>query len=414
MSILRLASNFFSGIFTRFSSPIKVEEKKVLPHTEQLQKPINDSHFINLNRENHLLHLIIQNAEEGFLILDNNNTIKFINNFLLRKIGVPGNFSEYINRNSIELIRFPKLYESIKELPYSHNDEIILNLVSDTTQTEFEIIIKNIAIQGENLIFTKWRDITLSSKAEKIGKELVANVAHQLRTPLTSIKGYAETLLDGAFDDPSVSKKFLETILRNADRLTNLVRDILTLARLDDTKNKLDFKRTNINQIIKNVIEQLGPLAEDKGVKIIFSHPESDTIIMGCEQELEIAIHNLLDNAIKYTADKTQIDITLKESEDKLQLSIKDQGKGIPQKDCEKIFERFYRIEDGKSKKMIGTGLGLSIVKQIVELHHGRTWVESLWGHGATFFVEIPKAFDKRIPLTPNTYQTDEKMQFLN
>jgi len=265
-----------------------------------------DMALTNLKNDNLFLNEIIQYTEEGFLILDENQKIKFINKCLLRKNGIPGEPSDYIDRVALELLRFPFLYENIRTLFAQNKSSKTIRISCETTKTEFEALIKFITINNENLILIKWQDITLCSKTERAGKDLVANVAHQLRTPLTSIKGYAETLLDGAFDDPQVSKKFLETILRNADRLTNLVKDILTLAKLDDN-NSLNLQLVNVSILVTYVVEQLSNIAEEKEVTINTHYPENDVFILGSLQDIEIAIHNLLDNAIKYTANKTAL-----------------------------------------------------------------------------------------------------------
>jgi len=394
-----LIHNFFSKINELFvekeqfetkgiPSEIKIPEKNPIIQNES---ELHDQ-LINLNKEIFFLNEIIKNADEGFMILDSNKKIKFINNSLIKKIGVPGSPSEYIDRNSLELLRFPDLYENIENLLRQQQNIKKIFLNTETTKTEFEVLLKYFDLNGEKFILTRWYDITLCSKTEKAGKDLVANVAHQLRTPLTSIKGYAETLLDGAFDDPSVSKKFLETILRNADRLTNLVRDILTLSKLDNANSDQNHQLINTKTLLNFVIEPLQQLAEEKSLTLNCIYPETDILVMGNQQELEIALHNLLDNAIKYSPQSCSIDIKIAEINEFAEISIKDYGRGIPQKDCEKIFERFYRIEEGKSKKLMGTGLGLAIVKQIVELHKGSTWVESLWGAGATFYISIPVA----------------------
>jgi two-component system phosphate regulon sensor histidine kinase PhoR len=401
MDIFKATNNLFQNFFSKINellrekeqvgvsaiaSEIKVYEANPVMKNESALR----AQLTNLNKENFFLYEIIKHAEEGFIVLDKDKKIKFINNCILKKIGAPGEPPDYIERDSLELIRFPNLYEGIDNLLKQQKTTQNIYLSCETTQTEFEIMLKLFDHDGETFILTKWHDITLYSKTEKAGKDLVANVAHQLRTPLTSIKGYAETLLDGAFDDPSVSKKFLETILRNADRLTNLVRDILTLSKLDNFNSLPKYQLINTTNLLNHVIEQLQHLAEEKSLTINNSYPEKDIFIMGSQPDLEIALHNLLDNAIKYSPQNSYIQIKIDQIDESAVISIKDQGRGIAQKDCEKIFERFYRIEEGKSKKMMGTGLGLAIVKQIVELHNGMTWVESLWGTGATFYFSIP------------------------
>lgn len=226
-----------------------------------------------------------------------------------------------------------------------------------------------------------------SQKAEQIRKEFVANVTHELKTPLTSISGFIETLQDGAAEDPEIRTKFIDIIAIETARLKRLIQDLLVLSDIENKKDS-DFSEFDVQRAVEDTVETLRPIAEKKNIDIILDIDDGIRIKGSADRFCQMMV-NLIENAIKYSNDGGRVWIkAVKEAESgKTIISVKDEGIGIAPEHHERLFERFYRVDKSRSKKAGGTGLGLSIVKHIGVLLGATLEVESQIGKGATFFV---------------------------
>jgi two-component system phosphate regulon sensor histidine kinase PhoR len=240
-------------------------------------------------------------------------------------------------------------------------------------------------------------DVTKIQKLERIRRDFVANVSHELRTPITSIKGFVETLLDGAKEEKPLLDKFLGTIDRQAERLNSIFEDLLTLSRLEagvgDTP--LDKELKAIEEIVDAAMEECLPLAEAKRINISVSKDLSGIVEVNA-RFLEQALVNLIENAIKYSREDAVIRVGRVAHVSHVGIAVVDKGLGIPEKHLPRLFERFYRVDPGRSRQMGGTGLGLAIVKHIAQLHGGWISVESREGLGSTFTLFVPRADEPR------------------
>ncbi len=238
-------------------------------------------------------------------------------------------------------------------------------------------------------------DVTRQKKLEGLRRDFVANVSHELRTPLSVIKGYVETLVDGGRDMPVEDReKFLLTIQRHTERLNSLLEDLLTLSRLESTTPGLNSEKINLTALISSVVEDVSrrPAASGHSLKLTLEPGVGELAI----DPLKITqvFENLIDNALKYSPRGSVIEVTAKVDAAGVQVCVRDNGPGIPAEDLLRIFERFYRVDKGRSREKGGTGLGLSIVKHIIQLHGGRVWVESELGKGAAFFFSLPRRME--------------------
>ena len=233
-------------------------------------------------------------------------------------------------------------------------------------------------------------DITEIRRLETVRSDFVANVSHELKTPLTSIKGFVETLLEGALEDKENNRQFLEIIQDHAQRLDNLVNDLLSLSHLESKEIALKKTNFNLRQLIDGVISGFSSQLKKKNIEIKNDLP-ADILINADSNRIEQVVTNLIDNAIKFNKEKGFIRIFDEESDGKVKITVEDSGIGIPEKDIPRIFERFYRVDKARSRQLGGTGLGLSIVKHIVELHGGNTGVESVEGFGSKFWFILPE-----------------------
>lgn len=231
-------------------------------------------------------------------------------------------------------------------------------------------------------------DITEIERLERVRKDFVANVSHELRTPLSAISGYAETLLEGALDDPENSRRFAEIILNKARQLANIVSDLLVLSTLEGGKPPAP-EPISLRESISQALRTVEPLAKSRSVKLVFHNPE-DFQVMGYEVRLEQVWVNLLDNAIKFNRAEGEVKVEVARNQDRAMVRVSDTGMGIPSRDLPRIFERFYRVDKARSRATGGTGLGLAIVKHAVEQMGGSVAVESRLGQGSTFTVTLP------------------------
>ncbi|MCE5252559.1 PAS domain S-box protein [bacterium] len=235
-------------------------------------------------------------------------------------------------------------------------------------------------------------DITQLKRLENVRRDFVANVSHELKTPITSIIGFVETLRDGAIEDIENRNQFLDIILKHSNRLNSIVEDLLSLSRIEqDIENgRIIFEPHNICEILNNVRLLCEPKARRKGITVSMSC--SDTMINCNVLLLEQAVINLVDNAIKYSGNDSTVYIRSFQDAQTLTIEVSDSGCGIPQEHQTRIFERFYRVDKGRSRELGGTGLGLAIAKHSVLAHKGRIYVESTPGQGSTFTITLPVA----------------------
>lgn len=248
-----------------------------------------------------------------------------------------------------------------------------------------------IGVNGDiNGVITVLHDITDIRRLEKIRSEFVANVSHELKTPVTSLKGFAETLLDGAMYDEELCRSFLQIIYDESDRLHRLIADILHLSKIEQHQLPLHPEILNIVDIINETVETLQEEVNKKDIEIKL--PDSEELYMEAEKDrIRQIILNLVANAITYTPEHGTIEIKVEEIDNKVKMIVKDTGIGIAKKDLPRIFERFYRVDKARSRNSGGTGLGLAIVKHLVESHHGSIEVQSREGKGTQFTITLPK-----------------------
>ncbi|MBM7568197.1 two-component system histidine kinase PnpS [Paenibacillus sacheonensis] len=247
------------------------------------------------------------------------------------------------------------------------------------------------------------QDVTAIRRLERMRSEFVANVSHELKTPITAVKGFAETLLGGAVDDPETARSFLQIIYDESDRLNRLIGDILELSKIESRRVPLQFSPIELSSFVGKTLELMSAEAVRKQIRIS-AKVEPGLYVEADEDRLRQIIMNLLGNGIAYTSEGGSVSIAVEpvhepnavldedglENYEHIRIYISDTGMGIPKKDLPRIFERFYRVDKARSRSSGGTGLGLSIVKHLVELHKGTITVESKLGVGSTFMIELP------------------------
>lgn len=340
--------------------------------------------------EKERLNTLISSIGSSLLVFDRSGTVNLVNRvyeetFHRDKEGLVGkSFKEISLPADIE-----KEIEAIflTEEPRSFQSNMQLD------QRTCYLEIYGAPVIGENGnwlgIVIVLHDITELIRLEQIRKDFVANVSHELKTPVTSIKGFSEMLLDGAVDDPDMNKEFLEIMYKESNRLQLLIEDLLRLSSLERSSFEITKYPVDLVAIFEQSLQIVRPKLQMKNMKIILETPDELEILADHDRLVQVMV-NLIHNAIAYSPEQTAITVAVKEELGWVDISVSDHGMGISPDEIPRLFERFYRIDRARSRESGGTGLGLAIVKHIVEAHHGTVTVESELGAGTTFHVHLP------------------------
>lgn len=351
-----------------------------------------DNRINKITRQKQEKEVIFSNLSEGIIAIDNEKNIRRLNKSV----------AEILEIDSIEDAQKKNLYQAI-------HDEQIINFIEETLNSEDESLEKEICIEknGNPMLLqlkgitikdsknTKiealfvLKDITRIKQLENIRKDFVANVSHELKTPITSIKGFIETLNDGALSDIDTAKRFLDIISRHSNRLSAIVEDLLSLSRLEQCNESITLELYSLKEILVNALQACEIKSKDKNIDIELLCPtdiQVEVNILLFEQ----AIVNLIINAIKYSNENKTITVKVEKHDKYIAIDVIDQGFGIAPEHLPRIFERFYRVDKARSRKQGGTGLGLSIVKHTAQIHNGYVDVKSIQGFGSTFSFYLP------------------------
>jgi two-component system phosphate regulon sensor histidine kinase PhoR len=379
MPIRKLAEGFGkvqSGDYGVRAEPSRIRE------LDDLARGFNDATattgrlISDISERNSQFMAILDSSSGPLAVLDRQGRFVFVNE-AFRSLGASAGFEGRDYREVISSSELLSMLRRAIETPGGCRDR-----VATGGRTW---VVSCSAVSGQDQVVIGMADITEAANLAAMKRDFAVNVAHELRTPLTSIKGFAETLAEKA--DPE-SRKYLDTILRNTERLISLVRDIQTLSLIESPGFRLDLQAVDLRVIAALVLDLFRPAARAKGLDLIYDSQDLRPVL-GDAYRLEQVVINLLDNAIKYT-DKGCVKLTLSEDDGQAHLEITDTGQGIPNAELPRLCERFYVVDRSRSRQLGGTGLGLAIVKHIVMLHSGALGIRSEVGSGSTFFVRLP------------------------
>jgi two-component system phosphate regulon sensor histidine kinase PhoR len=371
--------------------------KRLAELEEQLRKQREQTAALQ-EQEQHALaqaqshqQALFNSMVEGVLLLDGAGRVGLANQALEQLFGLSGDVR---GRTMMEALRLHELQELVNRAMVDGQVlgyELELPGLDDRCLQVNATALLNRHGRQEGMILV-FHDLTRLKQLENTRQEFVANVSHELRTPLSMIKGYVETLINGAKDDPSVATRFLQTIEKHADRLTYLIEDLLTISRLESGQIVLSLQKVELRPLVDDVVNDLYSRASDKKVSLENEVPP-ELAVRADGDRLQQVLFNLVDNAIKYGRPEGKVWIGARPAEEQtIEISVRDNGPGIPSDAIDRIFERFYRVDKARSREQGGTGLGLSIVKHIVQSHHGEVWVKSAVGQGTTFFFTLAVA----------------------
>lgn len=348
----------------------------------------------SLTQKNIELEAILTSMTGGVVAIDDSNEILFFNK-AFSDIVKPVN-NKMKGQSLYNVLRNAAIFDAIDEVRKANANVTMEGMLLSDTNKNIRVTATPLGREDK-----KWfgvlliiEDITQIKKLERMRSDFVSNVTHELKTPLTSIRGFIDTLKNGAIKDEKVAAKFIDIIDIEAERLSGLIQDILLLSAIESKKD-YDVQPVDINQCALAVIDLLEPKLNGK-VEITFE-PQSKLKPFICNPgRMKQLLINLLDNAIKYTEEGT-VSLTCQEEEGKLMIKVKDTGIGMEKEHLSRIFERFYRVDRGRARKQGGTGLGLSIVKHIVELYNGTINVDSQLGVGTEFVIVLPYSSENEL-----------------
>ena len=338
-----------------------------------------------LTEERHKLEAILTSMVDAVVAIDRQGRVIMVNLAAEDLLGVRR--EEVIGRPAAEVL--PATLCALVQDAVAQRRLVAAELPGESGERLVEIRCAPIQGNGKDAgTVAVLRDVTELRRSERLRRELTANVSHELRTPLTSIKGFSETLLGGAMRDETTSRRFLEIINAEADRLVKLVDDLMDLSRLEARGVALELAPVDLPALIEEMVAHLRPLAGGRHLDVC-AGPRG-TMVLGDRNRLAQVLTNLIDNAIKFTTERGRVEITWQDQNGSVLVTVRDDGRGIPASDLPHIFQRFYKADRSRSANS-GSGLGLAISRHIVEAHGGRITVHSREGNGTTFAVVLPK-----------------------
>ncbi len=360
-----------------------------------------DERIETVTRQHSELEAVLSSMIEAVIVVDQEEHIVRCNHAAGRLFGFHG--ATVAQRHIQEVIRNVNIHRFVKTTLANHApvEEVIVLHTGNERFLRAHGTLLRVAEGRMTGVLLVFHDITRLKELENMRRDFVANVSHELKTPITSINGFVETLQDGAINDPENASRFLGIIARNAKRLNSIIEDLLALSKIEqeEGKGQLLLRRDNITHVLETAAAACEKKAQEKGIRIEVS---SDAPLMANMNAdlLEQAVINLLDNAIKYSNPQGRISVQAAQAEEEIVITVKDSGCGIPAEHLPRLFERFYRVDKARSRKLGGTGLGLAIVKHIVQAHSGTVAVESLPGKGSLFTIKLPSVDtgEKNIP----------------
>ncbi|MDD2586056.1 MAG: ATP-binding protein [Syntrophomonadaceae bacterium] len=344
-----------------------------------------------ISRVKNRLETLLDNTVNGILMVDMGGRVTYANPMALTLLATGKNI---VGRKHVEIITEYEIIEMIDQVKDSLEPvkkEIILHTNEDKVVEVNVVPIKDSRTSTHGGVLLVINDITEIKRLEKVRKDFVANVSHELKTPVAAISGFAETLLDEGSENPNV-EEFSSIIYQEAQRLKRLIERLLELSSIESGMSGVNQEKLDMSQLVSEavaIVQKRNNVTNNN----IMLEPIKKPVYVRCNGDLIIQVlTNLLDNALNYSPEETMVKVVIEEQGEEIKVSVIDKGEGIPENEKERVFERFYRVDKARSRKTGGTGLGLAIVKHLVENHGGRVGVESTVGEGATFYFTLPKA----------------------
>ena len=377
--------------------------KLFVPHVEEfasVAESINrmaeelDDKLRRLTHERNEREAVLASMVEGVLAVDTDERVIAVNAAAARLLDTDPAAAE--GKSIQEIVRNPDLQHVVAQTLGGHRPveaDIVMRVGAEERNLQANGTLLHGDGEGDDVgAVVVLNDVTRLKRLEAVRRDFVANVSHELKTPVTSIKGFAETLEDGALEDPAAAHRFVRIIAGQADRLNSIIEDLLALSTLEQSGDSplLQLEEADLCDVVAVALEVCGPKAEAKSIELREDCP-GRLLARVSPPLLEQAVVNLIDNAVKYSTEGSTVVVTLEERGDEVVVSVIDEGQGIAREHLPRLFERFYRVDKARSRDLGGTGLGLAIVKHVAQIHGGRVSVDSVPGRGSTFRIHLPR-----------------------
>jgi two-component system phosphate regulon sensor histidine kinase PhoR len=336
--------------------------------------------------ERQRLSAVLENMGDGVVIVDGAGIVQLVNSAAERMLGISG---ASVNRSLAQLTRHHEVVSLWQRCRADGQEQAGIVQV-DRPGTALQVIVTPMGDQASPSYLLMLQDLTRLRQLETMRRDLTSNMSHELRTPITSLKVLAETLRDGALDDPPAARRFVERINTEVDAIAQMVDELLELTRIESGQAPVQLAPATVAEIVLPVIERLGEQAQRAGLELRAELPEDLPQVLADLPRIQQALTNLAHNAVKFTPPGGSVVVAAKAQENQVLFSVRDTGIGIPPEMLTRIFERFYRADRARTGQ--GTGLGLAIAKHLVQAHGGHIWAASREGVGSTFFFTLPVA----------------------
>lgn len=405
--IMEVLDSFSDGHFeARFTMRSGFNRESVEEYNAILDRI--DQRVFNQRSRNQALSVVMNQMQNGIIAVNQDLKVMLITPVAKQLLGVNGNVEGMHINDASQDVRLDQVFTNAMQQGGVYTNEVAARTAVGRGHRPLRMYVS--PMRKENQVvgaLAMVEDITELRRLEQVRTDFAANVSHELKTPLTSIRGFVETLADGAIEQPEMAKKFLRIILMETERLTRLINDILSISKMESGTDKVPMERIRLDKAAYEVVEMLTIHAQEKNVEL-HCHENSEPIyIIGNKDHVEQMLINLVENAIKYNKPEGgSVTVQVFANQSEANLTVSDTGIGIAEEHLPRMFERFYRVDKGRSRSMGGTGLGLAIVKHIIRSMQGEIEVHSKLGEGTEFLVTIPLA-----PPTKEDDITDEDIK---
>lgn len=349
-----------------------------------------------IEQEQRKLSSVLENMSETVIATDKHGEILLTNEAAGRLFNQ--NPNKLISKDLLKLLELDEKVEDILELQESGS--VVLDFSTDDevsfVRANFTAIYDDEKLKKPSGLIAVLSDVTEDEKVDRERRAFVSNVSHELRTPLTSINSYTEALLDGAWKDPVIAPKFLEVTQNETERMIRMVKDLLQLSRVDSEQMALDREYIDFNEFFNMIIDRFEMNTKDGNITFHRHIPQKGFTVWIDKDRMTQVLDNLLSNAVKYSPDGGRVICKVERQIRQVVVSVKDEGIGIDYDQLDKIFDRFYRVDQARTRELGGTGLGLAITRELVEAHYGRIWATSVEGKGTTLHFTLPLMNEKR------------------
>ncbi len=396
LSVKSVLQAFAEGRFDERATPKTGYYKGWVDSVNEAAQRIEDQ-LMRENRRTQAMSAVLNQSQNGMLAVDDAMRITLITSSAKQLLNIKGNCDGLPLQEASKDVNLEPVFQEAMRHDGVYTNEVALRTgITGRSHQPLRLYASPLRRNGHTVgAVAMVEDITELRRLEEVRTDFAANVSHELKTPLTSIKGFVETLMAGAIHKPEMAEKFLKIIMLETDRLTRLINDILSITKMESGQAEVSCERIRLDKMAFEVADMLRIHAGEKNVTVSANENEEPVYVWGNPDRVEQMLINLIENGIKYNKPGGEVRVSVYGTQDNAHLLVSDTGIGIAEEHLPRMFERFYRVDKGRSRSMGGTGLGLAIVKHIVSAMGGMIEVHSKLGEGTEFLVTVPRYYSE-------------------